>query len=278
MSIRKRLFLVGCPRSGTTLLQSLVAAHPDVVSFPESHFFARLRSRRWWVNQVGLASCKAQSHMERYFRDLCVWNTYRSHASTAMLNPGTLCKTFVNTLDDLAEEEQAQYWLEKTPRHIHYLSDIEEFVPRTHIIHLLRRGEDTVASLYHAKNTYPEEWGGPISIEECCKRWERDIEISLDYHGKPGHTLVTYKELATSTEAVLRKIVDRAGFRYKTSMIRNYGQASEDVIRNDEEWKEGTKRKIEPSRSEKFRSVFNSKERTEVANHVNELNEIIRKL
>ena len=33
------IFLVGCPRSGTTLLQSLIAAHPLVTSFSESNFF-----------------------------------------------------------------------------------------------------------------------------------------------------------------------------------------------------------------------------------------------
>ena len=35
-----RVFLVGVPRSGTTLLQSMLAAHPDIASFTESHFFS----------------------------------------------------------------------------------------------------------------------------------------------------------------------------------------------------------------------------------------------
>ena len=41
-AILSRIFLVGCPRSGTTLTQSLLAAHPMVASFPESHFFSHL--------------------------------------------------------------------------------------------------------------------------------------------------------------------------------------------------------------------------------------------
>ncbi|NJL55543.1 sulfotransferase [bacterium] len=32
------LFLVGCPRSGTTLLQSMLASHPQIASFPETKF------------------------------------------------------------------------------------------------------------------------------------------------------------------------------------------------------------------------------------------------
>ena len=41
-AIAGRLFVVGCPRSGTTLLQSFLAAHPAVRSFPETAVFGRL--------------------------------------------------------------------------------------------------------------------------------------------------------------------------------------------------------------------------------------------
>ena len=39
--IDRRIFVVGVPRSGTTLVQSLLAAHSQVTSFTESHFFSR---------------------------------------------------------------------------------------------------------------------------------------------------------------------------------------------------------------------------------------------
>src|SRR5258706_12754544 len=40
--VGSRLFVVGCARSGTTLLQSFLAAHPAVLSFPETAVFGRL--------------------------------------------------------------------------------------------------------------------------------------------------------------------------------------------------------------------------------------------
>ena len=36
----KRVFVVGCPRSGTTLLQSILLTNPSIISFPESHFLS----------------------------------------------------------------------------------------------------------------------------------------------------------------------------------------------------------------------------------------------
>ena len=39
--VEGRIFLVGVPRSGTTLLQALLAAHEQVTSFTESHFFSQ---------------------------------------------------------------------------------------------------------------------------------------------------------------------------------------------------------------------------------------------
>ena len=38
-SDRHRIFIVGCARSGTTLLQSILASNKAIASFPETHFF-----------------------------------------------------------------------------------------------------------------------------------------------------------------------------------------------------------------------------------------------
>ena len=39
------VFIVGCPRSGTTLLQRLVDAHPQIAIILESHWIPRLYGR-----------------------------------------------------------------------------------------------------------------------------------------------------------------------------------------------------------------------------------------
>ena len=64
---KQRIFLVGCPRSGTTLLQSLLAAHPDITSFPESHFFRHLIDNRRWLHRTfGIASKRARTRKIKF--------------------------------------------------------------------------------------------------------------------------------------------------------------------------------------------------------------------
>lgn len=276
MDIQRRLFIVGCPRSGTTLLQSLIAAHPNVVSFPESHFFVRLYSTRGWMRRLGLASRKARSHMEAYVEAIGGGACYRPHALPLMLRAATVCRAFIRTLDDLARRRGAAFWLEKTPRHLHHVADIEALVPNAHVIHLLRRGEDTIASLYHAMNTYPEQWGGPASLDACCGRWKRDVERSLKYLGEPGHTLVTYSQVADQTESTLQKLADSVGFEYRPSMIEDYAEASEEVIQDNEKWKDATNREIERRRSAKFRRLFDTEEQRDTIERVRPLNEALR--
>ena len=48
------LFIVGCPRSGTTLLERMVDAHPQIAIVHETHWITRFykkridRFRQWW--------------------------------------------------------------------------------------------------------------------------------------------------------------------------------------------------------------------------------------
>ena len=42
------VFIVGCSRSGTTLLQHVVAAHPQIAIIPETRWFLRWYEKRRW--------------------------------------------------------------------------------------------------------------------------------------------------------------------------------------------------------------------------------------
>ena len=63
--MNKRIFVVGFPRSGTTLVQSILNETNQVCAFPETHFFSRLLSQRFLLNKVGLTSPRVILQMSK---------------------------------------------------------------------------------------------------------------------------------------------------------------------------------------------------------------------
>ena len=68
--IKERIFLVGCPRSGTTLLQSLLAANSKVLSFPETHFFGHLFYSRKLLSILGIANWRARLRWVQFLKEI----------------------------------------------------------------------------------------------------------------------------------------------------------------------------------------------------------------
>ena len=61
-----RLFVVGCPRSGTTLLQCLLGAHSQIISLPETAYFADLISGQRSRRLLGIASPAQKDRYKKF--------------------------------------------------------------------------------------------------------------------------------------------------------------------------------------------------------------------
>ena len=69
MTAIKRLMIVGCPRSGTTLLQSILSAHNDVFSLPETHFYPQLCSSSPFSRYLGISTRAARNNLIEIGKD-----------------------------------------------------------------------------------------------------------------------------------------------------------------------------------------------------------------
>jgi hypothetical protein len=259
MKIKERVFIVGCPRSGTTLLQALLASHKDILSFPESHFFHQVAVQQGRRSGM-FVSGKIKERLRRFLVE-------SGNEELARLLPrgaiflNRYAGAFVNILDTAALNRGRTVWLEKTPRHLHYVDTIRRYVPLAKFIHILRRGQDVVASLYQVTHRYPETWRGERGIDECIDRWLDDVKISLGYLEDPDHTLVRYERLVQEPEAVLHRLCRFMGVTYDQAMLTVYRRESEKLISANEPWKDTVKKDISTAASGKFFEVFNAQQR-----------------
>ena len=246
----KRIFLVGCPRSGTTILQSLLAAHPEVISFPESKFFHYLLYDQF--------AGKLPSRMEAFFKNEIKRPELLKDFDDSQ-TVETKASWFVGVLDGLAAEQNKSIWLEKTPEHIYFIEDIERFLPDAKFIHILRNGMDTIASMYEATRSFNELWGAGWDLNHCIERWEYAILTSHKYVNKSNHILVKYEDLLDDKTKLLGEICKFMGIEYDGQMLVNYQEKAANLSLNLP-WHKGIERDIKTSNVHKYHKFFKRNE------------------
>ena len=234
-----RCFIVACPRSGTTILQSLLAAHPAIVSFPETNFFPRLFPRPPEVCPEGMASLRAHKLLHRLL-------AATGHEDLADRVPGVhepigaYVSAFVDLLDTLTLREGGSVWVEKTPQHLRFVDLIETTVPEARFVHIVRDGRDVVASLYAVSHEHPESWGGQLDLSTCVRRWLKAMRRTRRHLAKPNHVCVRYHELLRDPEAELSRLCHFLGVPYDTEMGSRAPETAPRLIWPNETWKHGT--------------------------------------
>ncbi|MEG3967921.1 sulfotransferase [Microcoleus sp. T2B6] len=246
----KRIFLVGSPRSGTTMLQSLLAAHPEVISFPESKFFHYLLYKKF--------AGKFPGRMEAFFKD----EINRPELLQDFDNSQTVATKvswFVGVLDGLAAEQNKSIWLEKTPEHIYFIEDIQRFLPDAKFIHILRNSMDTIASLHEATRNSHDLWGPGWDLNHCIHRWKEAMLISHKYAKKSNHILVKYEEILDNKVKKLEEICHFMGIEYDERMLDFYQEKAAHLSLNLP-WHQGIDREVKSNKVHKYHKIFNSLE------------------
>lgn len=199
----QRTFVIGCPRSGTTLVQAMLARHPQVFTLPETSFFPRLlggidyrygdegaTSRRHnLARRLGLARRYGRRQFVELQRSLSGANTTR-----APWFLDTCVTRFIDMLDGLAERAGRSTWIEKTPHHLLYLPEIEHHLPNARFIHVIRPGMDVLASIMDAHLRYDNNsFNGGLRL--WARRWNRAVEIHRSRIGERHHHFVFLEDL-----------------------------------------------------------------------------------
>ena len=211
--IERRLFMFGCQRSGTTLLQVALARHPDIYSTPETEFFRNtVGSRRGWLARLGLTTGKERHGL----RKTC--EAMRLDGQPLEYKPSLFYRTTVDTfrdyLDSQALRAGCSMWLEKSPEHLFHVDVIRKYMPNARFIHIFRRGEDVLGSILDRAFKYLHPASRLRDPMDGVQRWNRAIHESLRYVDSPGHAFVEFESLARVPEVTLRRLCRQLDIPY----------------------------------------------------------------
>jgi tetratricopeptide (TPR) repeat protein len=193
------IFIVGMPRSGTTLLEQILAAHPDVHGGGELPYMQKLL-----LELPGLLD-SAQSYPR------CVSNGL----DQALVD--RLAEDYVTQLRQLSEG--AKRITDKMWVNYEHLALISRLFPAAKIIHCLRDPLDTCLSIYFQYFSGRVPFSNDLkhigqyyrSYMKLMKHWQRVLGIEL--------LEVRYEHLVAQQEAVTRSIIDFCGLPWDSRCL-----------------------------------------------------------
>jgi hypothetical protein len=200
---KKKIFIFGCPRGGTTLLGSMLGGHPDVVCTPESQFkrpFLSLpspgESRNCPIGRLG-------SDFRFGLWGIPLPELLRT--SSNQIDPELLFDSLVTCYSQKHGKHRATVWVDHTPENFNIAKKLASACPNARFIHLVRDGRAI------ANSVIPLDWG-PNSILTAATWWLSRLGVSLLAEQALGSRAIRirYEDLVTYPEQELRRIAEFA--------------------------------------------------------------------
>jgi len=199
------IFIVGMPRSGTTLTEQILASHPLVYGAGEIVFMANLLGDP--LREI------ANSGIEQFI-----------NKNGADLLPRLGAKYIKQTR---AISSGAQFVTDKLPENFAVLGLIRIMLPNAKIVHCRRSPEDTCLSIF--KNLFVDEgMGYSYSLKELGQYYNLYSEMMRHWHSIFPDKIfdLDYEDLVSDTERHSKRLLEFCGLEWDDKCLTFYENSS----------------------------------------------------
>lgn len=207
------LFIFSLPRSGSTLLQRLIASHPAVSTTSEP-----------WLLLPLLHMLRPEGTYSTYGHQKAVI-ALKDYAAALPGGDAELRAVIHDTVLDLygrASRNSSSYFLDKTPRYHVISREIMELFPEGRFIFLWRNPLATVASMLERTapggrwNLYLRRFDLYDGLEQLVATWREYGEQAA---------AIRFEDLIAQPEKTMRQVCDYLELPYRASLLEDFSKA-----------------------------------------------------
>ncbi len=208
------IFIVGAPRSGTTLLQYMLRSHPDIsIPTAESHFFIPLLKQESDFGDLHNID-NIRRVLQRMYQQSASFLDTDLHGIS--FDVETLSKQLhAQQFDSMAQliaglfelnakEENARRWGDKTPYYVLHMKRLLEQFPGAQFIHLIRDGRDCALSMFEREHDFRV-----YNTFFAAKYWEIYVEIGQKMGreiGPDNYYEIRYEDLLDNPQIIMKDV------------------------------------------------------------------------
>jgi Sulfotransferase family len=202
------VFIVGCPRSGTSFLYNLLLSSGSFAEFhTQMNVFdvlepiygdlsvtknAKKMMQAWLLSKAFRASGLQANEIEAKVVAEC-------HGASDFLRI---------VMDEVARKQRTESWIDSTPTNIPHMLRIHRDLPEARFIHILRDPRNVALSLDARGWTRPLPWDKSRSLLAAGLYWEWIVRKARKYGSRlgPQYVEVRYEELISNAHETLAKL------------------------------------------------------------------------
>jgi hypothetical protein len=220
------VFICGHPKSGTSLLMTMLDSHPELIVYPEeSHFFRRFLTAYKQHPEKNIAETATENllhifdwnqddppaHQEgfpdRDYSEIDGEEVRRIFAESIQERGGGSdaalpAAMFSYGIVTGQVNEKTKYWVEKTPYNEEYIQNVFKYWPDSKCLHIVRDPRDNYAS-YKRKQA---DW----QPEHFAYSWWKSVRHGLknfQRFGSSRYLIIRYEDLVENPEEKIKEII-----------------------------------------------------------------------
>ena len=225
------IFIVGRPRSGTTLLRTLFDAHPNVAIPPECQFIVNLYPKygkviNWNENDI-LDFYNELIH--QWLFD--TWKIDEEKLKNALLeykgktSYATMCKVVYLQYTSLFRKEDILLFGDKNPGYTIYTRLLQEIFPNAKFIHIIRDYRDNFVSIRNVDFELPFPSMVVQKWKYFYKRFEKDSKTDTS-----KYCAINYEALVSNPEKEMKSLCEFTGIKF-TDEIFNFHLKKDEFLK-----------------------------------------------
>lgn len=212
------MFVVGAPRSGTTLIRLMLDAHPQLAIPHETGFVPAA---------LALGDGAGPEELARFLIDFPTWPDLATserelYEALARVEPFTLADGLRAFYLRYAAVHGKARWGDKTPSYALHLPLLSAAFPEARFVHIIRDGRDVAVSLRPL-------WFAPgKDMTALAKEWSRHVAAARTAGVELGsrYLEVRYEDLVLNPLVELSRATDLLELPFVTVMLRHFEGAA----------------------------------------------------
>lgn len=235
--LQEPIFIIGSPRSGTSILTWCLGQHPNILPLEESNWFAPLalalqscyeigtaRNERSQLSAMRITREQLLNSIGMAINDLirCQRNAYeQAFCELDVASPNSAANIF---RPSRSSADPKQRWVDGTPEYAMDVFGLRLLFPQCKFIHILRDARSVVRSLLH----FSKVAGFDLvkSEQEAYEYWKRTVLACVSAERAFGSDVVLrikYDDLVAEPELTLRTCLTFVGEEFYADCLAPMG-------------------------------------------------------